>query len=108
MLAGSFHAPIFGALMIFEMAGSYEMLELLVMAAAIGFGIFAPLPAGLGLHGGAPRARDLPCTGHVPSDGRPGVAGATHDASRERATDRHHPAGDPTLMSVPSKPSGRS
>jgi CIC family chloride channel protein len=39
MLAGSFHAPIFGALMIFEMAGSYEMLVPLVMAAAIGFGI---------------------------------------------------------------------
>ena len=46
MLAGSFHAPIFGALMIFEMAGSYEMLVPLVLAAAIGYGVARPFQAG--------------------------------------------------------------
>src|SRR4029079_12403297 len=42
MLAGSFHAPVFGALMIFEMTGSYEMLVPLVIAAAIGYGLARP------------------------------------------------------------------
>jgi chloride channel protein, CIC family len=55
MLAGSFHAPIFGALMIFEMAGSYEMLVPLVLAAAIGYGLARPFQPGsaytLALHG---------------------------------------------------------
>jgi CIC family chloride channel protein len=55
MLAGSFHAPIFGALMIFEMAGSYEMLVPLVLAAAIGYGLARPFQSGsaytLALHG---------------------------------------------------------
>jgi CIC family chloride channel protein len=55
MLAGSFHAPIFGALMIFEMAGSYEMLVPLVLAAAIGYAIARPFQPGsaytLALHG---------------------------------------------------------
>ena len=55
MLAGSFHAPIFGALMIFEMAGSYEMLVPLVLAAAIGYAMARPFQPGsaytLALHG---------------------------------------------------------
>ena len=55
MLAGSFHAPIFGALMIFEMAGSYEMLVPLVLAAAIGYAVARPFQPGsaytLALHG---------------------------------------------------------
>ena len=55
MLAGSFHAPIFGALMIFEMASSYEMLVPLVLAAAIGYSLARPFQAGsaytLALHG---------------------------------------------------------
>ena len=42
MLAGSFHAPIFGALLIFETAGSYEMLVPLVLAAAIGYAVARP------------------------------------------------------------------
>jgi CIC family chloride channel protein len=56
MLAGSFHAPVFGALMVFEMAGSYEMLVPLVLAAAIGYAIARPFQPGsayaLALHGG--------------------------------------------------------
>ena len=55
MLAGSFHAPIFGALMIFEMAGSYEMLVPLVLAAAIGYAVARPFQPGsaytIALHG---------------------------------------------------------
>ena len=55
MLAGSFHAPIFGALMVFEMAGSYEMLVPLVLAAAIGYALAKPFQPGsaytLALHG---------------------------------------------------------
>jgi CIC family chloride channel protein len=55
MLAGSFHAPIFGALMIFEMTGSYEMLVPLVIAAAIGYALARPFQAGsaytIALHG---------------------------------------------------------
>jgi len=46
MLAGSFHAPIFGALLIFETAGSYEMLVPLVLAAAIGYAIARPFQPG--------------------------------------------------------------
>jgi CIC family chloride channel protein len=46
MLAGSFHAPIFGALMVFEMAGSYEMLVPLVLAAAIGYALARPFQSG--------------------------------------------------------------
>ena len=55
MLAGSFHAPIFGALLIFEMAGSYEMLVPLVLAAAIGYAVARPFQPGsaytIALHG---------------------------------------------------------
>ena len=46
MLAGSFHAPVFAALMIFEMAGSYEMLVPLVLASAIGFAVARPFQPG--------------------------------------------------------------
>ena len=46
MLAGTFHAPIFGALMIFEMAGSYEMLVPLVLASAIGYAVANPFQPG--------------------------------------------------------------
>ncbi len=55
MLAGSFHAPIFGALMIFEICGSYEMLVPLVIAAAIGYTLARPFQGGsaytIALHG---------------------------------------------------------
>ena len=55
MLAGSFHAPVFGALMIFEMTGSYEMLVPLVIAAAIGYALARPFQGGsaytIALHG---------------------------------------------------------
>jgi chloride channel protein, CIC family len=55
MLAGSFHAPIFAALLIFETAGSYEMLVPLVLAAAIGYAIARPFQPGsaytIALHG---------------------------------------------------------
>ena len=69
MLAGSFHAPIFGALMVFEMTGSYEMLVPLVIAAAIGYGAGAPVPGRLGLHDRPPRAGDLPRARDLPADG---------------------------------------
>jgi CIC family chloride channel protein len=39
MLAGTFHAPIFGAMMIFEMNSHYGMLFPLMLAAAIGYAI---------------------------------------------------------------------
>ena len=42
MLSGSLHAPLFAALIVFEMAGVYEMLVPLMMAAAIGRGLAAP------------------------------------------------------------------
>ena len=74
MLAGSFHAPVFAALMIFEMAGSYEMLVPLVLASAIGFAIAHPFQPGsaytTALHGrgirlaqGTFRRRDEPGDG---------------------------------------------
>ena len=46
MLSGSLHAPLFAALIVFEMAGVYEMLVPLMMAAAIGYALAAPLQAG--------------------------------------------------------------
>jgi CIC family chloride channel protein len=46
MLAGSFHAPLFGAMMIFEMTGDYRMLVPLLAAAAIGYGTARPFQAG--------------------------------------------------------------
>jgi chloride channel protein, CIC family len=46
MLSGSLHAPLFAALIVFEMAGAYEMLVPLMMAAAIGYGLAAPFQAG--------------------------------------------------------------
>jgi CIC family chloride channel protein len=39
MLAGTFHAPIFGAMMIFEMNKDYGMLFPLLLAAGIGYAI---------------------------------------------------------------------
>jgi len=39
MLAGTFHAPLFGAMMIYEMSGNYELLLPLLFAAAIGYGV---------------------------------------------------------------------
>ena len=74
MLAGSFHAPIFGALMIFEMTGSYEMLVPLVIAAAIGYGAGAPVPGRLGLHDRPARAGDRPRARGLPADGSLGTA----------------------------------
>jgi CIC family chloride channel protein len=59
MLAGTFHAPLFGALMIFEMNTDYRMLFPLLLAAAIGYAVarfFQPGSAytfafpGLGIH----------------------------------------------------------
>jgi CIC family chloride channel protein len=46
MLSGSLHAPLFAALIVFEMAGAYEMLVPLIMAAAIGLGLAAPFQPG--------------------------------------------------------------
>ena len=46
MLSGSLHAPLFAALIVFEMAGAYEMLVPLIMAAAIGIGLSAPFQTG--------------------------------------------------------------
>jgi CIC family chloride channel protein len=46
MLSGSLHAPLFAALIVFEMAGAYEMLVPLIMAAAIGLGLSAPFQTG--------------------------------------------------------------
>ncbi len=46
MLSGSFHAPLFAALIVFEMAGAYEMLVPLMLAAAIGYGLSAPFQPG--------------------------------------------------------------
>ena len=46
MLSGSLHAPLFAALIVFEMAGVYEMLVPLIMASAIGFGLAAPFQPG--------------------------------------------------------------
>jgi CIC family chloride channel protein len=39
MLAGTFHAPIFGAMMIFEMNKDYGMLFPLLLAAGIGYAV---------------------------------------------------------------------
>ena len=46
MLSGSLHAPLFAALVVFEMAGAYEMLVPLMLAAAIGLGLAAPFQTG--------------------------------------------------------------
>jgi chloride channel protein, CIC family len=46
MLAGTFHAPLFGAMMIFEMSGNYELLLPLLLAAAIGYGVAKPFQPG--------------------------------------------------------------
>jgi CIC family chloride channel protein len=59
VLAGTFHAPLFGAMMIFEMTSDYGMLFPLMLAAAIGYVVarrFQPGSAytftfpGLGIH----------------------------------------------------------
>ncbi len=59
MLAGTFHAPLFGAMMIFEMTSDYGMLFPLILGAAIGYVVarrFQPGSAytfafpGLGIH----------------------------------------------------------
>ena len=76
MLAGSFHAPIFGALMVFEMAGSYEMLVPLVLAAAIGYAVAATVPAGV------PPTR-LPSTGRASSLPRARSGGCRTRASHD-------------------------
>jgi chloride channel protein, CIC family len=39
MLAGTFHAPLFGAMMIYEMNSNYGMLFPLMLAAAIGYAV---------------------------------------------------------------------
>ena len=59
MLAGTFHAPLFGAMMILEMNSDYGMLFPLLLAAAIGYAVarrFQPGSAytfvfpGMGIH----------------------------------------------------------
>ena len=59
MLAGTFHAPLFGAMMIYEMNSDYGMLFPLMLAAAIGYAVarrFQPGSAytfvlpGMGIH----------------------------------------------------------
>ena len=46
MLAGSFHAPLFATMMIFEMVGDYRLLAPLMLAAAIGYGLARPFQPG--------------------------------------------------------------
>ena len=46
MLSGSLHAPLFAALIVFEMAGVHELLVPLIPASAIGFGLSAPFQTG--------------------------------------------------------------
>ena len=46
MLAGTFHAPLFAAMMIFEMVGDYRMLAPLMLAAAIGYALARPFQTG--------------------------------------------------------------
>jgi chloride channel protein, CIC family len=46
MLAGSFHAPLFASMMVFEMVGAYEMLVPLMLAAAIGYAVSRPFQPG--------------------------------------------------------------
>jgi chloride channel protein, CIC family len=46
MLAGSFHAPLFATMMVFEMVGDYRMLAPLMLAAAIGYGLARPFQPG--------------------------------------------------------------
>jgi len=46
MLAGSLHAPLFAAMMVFEMVGAYEMLVPLMLAAAIGYALARPFQPG--------------------------------------------------------------
>ena len=46
MLAGTLHAPLFGAMMIFEMANDYRFLVPLMLAAAIGYGLARPFQPG--------------------------------------------------------------
>ena len=91
MLAGSFHAPIFGALMIFEMTGSYEMLVPLVIAAAIGYALARPFQRRLGLHDRPARAGDRPRARGLPTGGSLGRAEQRGEARREhRPEDVHH------------------
>ena len=70
MVAGSFHAPIFGALMIFEMTSSYEMLVPLVISAAIGYALALRFRAARRIRSpcmgkGSPSARGLPTDGSI-------------------------------------------
>jgi H+/Cl- antiporter ClcA len=46
MLAGMFHVPLFGAMMIFKMSGNYEQLLPLLFAAAIRYGVAKPFQPG--------------------------------------------------------------
>ena len=96
MLAGSFHAPIFGALMIFEMTGSYEMLVPLVHRGRDRLCPRSAVPARLGLHDRAARPGDLPGGRDVPEDHRP-------DVTRAAAVRDRRPA-PPTLTTSLSWP----
>ena len=46
MLAGTFHAPLFGAMMIYEMVNDYRVLLPLLLAAAIGYALARPFQPG--------------------------------------------------------------
>ncbi|MEZ4768254.1 MAG: chloride channel protein [Caldilineales bacterium] len=46
MLAGTLHAPLFGAMMIFEMANDYRFLVPLLLASAVGYGLARPFQPG--------------------------------------------------------------
>ncbi len=46
MLAGTFHAPLFGAMMIYEMVNDYRILLPLFLAAAIGYVLARPFQPG--------------------------------------------------------------
>lgn len=61
MLAGTFHAPLFGAMMIYEMVNDYRILLPLLLAAAIGYALARPFQPGSAytfmLHDGTTRLR---------------------------------------------------
>jgi len=55
MLAGSFQAPLFATMMIFEMVGDYRMLVPLMLAAATGYALARPFQTGSVYTFGFPR-----------------------------------------------------
>ena len=65
MLAGTFHAPLFGAMMILEMTNNYGLLVPVLVRGGAGLCAGAALPARFGLHLRAARRRHSPDAGHL-------------------------------------------